>query len=225
MPLLGTGTPLPAITQESLDPIGLPPLWLSKLAPIHRWAPTLIHLHKSGQSSSFRARGVAFSLNISAFPKVFLSQGCQMLPLSPQPSPPQPPPPMDSSLLPPDAPSAEQKLVAQQAPPSHSAGCWDSSSSGAPGRTASLCWWQLSPLAPILRKARSSSKPLIPKSKKEQTVMTAGRRNPSPPLSSLALPPEVQEKLFAADADRSCAQLGRDCFGSFTPCWGRASGI
>ena len=45
----------------------------------------------------------------------------------------------------------------------------------------------------------------VPVSQKEQTVTTAGRHSPSSPLSSLALPAEVQGKLFAADAVPGCA--------------------
>lgn len=51
-------------------------------------------------------------------------------------------------------------------------------------------------------------------SQKEQTVTTAGRHSPSPPLSSLTLPPEVQGKLFAADADSGCADSEAASIGS-----------
>ena len=56
-------------------------------------------------------------------------------------------------------------------------------------------------------------------SQKEQTVTTAGRHNPSPPLSSLTLPPEVQGKLFAADTDPSSA-YGEAASAGSLPAWG-----
>ena len=56
-------------------------------------------------------------------------------------------------------------------------------------------------------------------SQKEQTVTTTGRHNPSPPLSSLTLPPEVQGKLFAADTDPSSA-YGEAASAGSLPAWG-----